>query len=218
MGLRDFFSRRGNRGGRGSARGGGGSGRGRRDGGRARERDRHEPTQQIQNAGQYAPAPPGGRDPTVATPAPSGWSPPPRPSQHVPDVAPRVPQPAPPPTPAPRPDESSKTRYGEVAAVPRGRVAGVLIATEGDLEGEVFKVYDGENKCGRSKHCQVHLPSEWISREHALLIHQDGVFAIRPLKDENPVVVNGERTEGAALQDGDVLRLGRTTFRFRSAG
>jgi pSer/pThr/pTyr-binding forkhead associated (FHA) protein len=133
-------------------------------------------------------------------------------------MAPRVPQPAPPSASAPRPDESSKTRYGEAAALPRGRVTGVLIATEGDLEGEVYRVFDGENKCGRSKHCQVHLPSEWISREHAILIHQDGVFAIRPLKDENPVVVNGERTEGAALQDGDVLRLGRTTFRFRSAG
>jgi pSer/pThr/pTyr-binding forkhead associated (FHA) protein len=120
--------------------------------------------------------------------------------------------------PPPHSTDGGATRIGSVPVAAHGRLVGVLIATEGeDLVGEVFRLYDGENKLGRGKDCSVKMTSEFISREHALLIHQEGVFAIRPLKDENPVLVNGERTEGSALQDGDLVRLGRTTFRFRTA-
>jgi pSer/pThr/pTyr-binding forkhead associated (FHA) protein len=173
----------------------------------------------------YAYAPPPARDygapasASAAAPAPD-WRAPSVAAPRVPEMDPRVPvaPTAAPAAPAPHADEAGATRYASVPATPRGRLAGVLIGVEGDdLVGEVFRIFDGENKLGRSRDCSVKLASEFISREHALLIHQDGVFAIRPLKDENPVLVNGEKTEGSALQDGDLIRLGRTTFRFRTA-
>ena len=58
------------------------------------------------------------------------------------------------------------------------RVVGVLVAVEGDLEGEIYRVVDGENRIGRSPDCEIELGSKKISREHAKLIHRDGVFAI----------------------------------------
>ena len=39
---------------------------------------------------------------------------------------------------------------------------------------------------------------------------------MRPLSSKNPTLVNGERTEGTELKDGDSLELADTTFRFRS--
>jgi predicted component of type VI protein secretion system len=98
----------------------------------------------------------------------------------------------------------------------RGKTVGVLVAVDGELEGEVFRVPDGESRLGRSEGCEVPLPSEWISREHAKVKHQDGMFVIAPLSDKNPTFVNDERTEGTELKDGDFVRLGRTTFRFRT--
>jgi predicted component of type VI protein secretion system len=93
---------------------------------------------------------------------------------------------------------------------------GVLVAVDGELEGEVFRVPDGDSRLGRSDGCEVRLPSEWISREHAKVKHQDGMFVIAPLSDKNPTFVNDERTEGTELKDGDFVKLGRTTFRFRT--
>jgi pSer/pThr/pTyr-binding forkhead associated (FHA) protein len=161
-----------------------------------------------------------GPDPTVAAPPPE-WSPPPRDHGYTPRTDPRAPSPHPqPPPPTPRRDrdpDPSATRIPHGAAAPAaGDLAGVLIAIEGDLKGEVFRILDGENRLGRGSHCSVVLASEWISRDHAIVVHQDGMFAIKPLKDSNPVLVNGDRTEGTAIQDGDVIRLGHTSFKLRT--
>ncbi len=83
---------------------------------------------------------------------------------------------------------------------------------------QVFGVFDGGNRLGRGGACQVVLPSQRISREHARLDHRDGRFEIAPLSDKNPTRVNGEVTQGTELKDGDDVRLGDTTFRFRSVG
>jgi hypothetical protein len=136
-------------------------------------------------------------------------SPPPPPVMPSPRDSP------PPGASATPPGAQGETRY--VTALPlRAKTVGVLVAVEGDLEGEVFRVPDGESTLGRSEACEVPLPSEWISREHSKLRHQDGMFTIAPLSDKNPTFVNNERTQGTELKDGDLVKLGRTTFRFRT--
>ncbi len=120
---------------------------------------------------------------------------------------------------APRPgvDDAGATRiFSTATAAPTGRVVGVLVAVEGELEGEIFRLADGENFLGRSRECGVHLSSEWISRRHAKIIHMDGQFVVGPLSEQNPTLINGDATEGTELKDGDYLKLGRTTLRFRS--
>ena len=118
--------------------------------------------------------------------------------------------------PPPARDASGATEYVDVRKLVPHRVVGVLVAVEGDLEGEIYRVVDGENRIGRSPDCEIELSSKKISREHAKLIHRDGVFAIAPLSDKNPTFVNDEPTQGSELGDGDSIRLGRTTLRFRS--
>jgi pSer/pThr/pTyr-binding forkhead associated (FHA) protein len=130
--------------------------------------------------------------------------------------------------PAPAPAYSAPPRPPAGGAGPQGQtvytdtrgmfqqVVGVLVAVDGELEGEIFRVSDGENRLGRAEHCEIRLQSEKISREHAKIMHQGGVFAIAPLSDRNPTLVNGEPTEGSELRDGDTVKVGRTTLRFRS--
>jgi len=115
----------------------------------------------------------------------------------------------------PQPARDDVTRRAPVAAVQTGLV-GVLIATEGELCGEVYGVPGGECRLGRSPECEIKIASEWVSREHARIVHRSGVFAIAPLARDNPTLVNGQFTEGAELHDGDVVHVGRTTLRFRT--
>jgi pSer/pThr/pTyr-binding forkhead associated (FHA) protein len=108
------------------------------------------------------------------------------------------------------------TVYHQTAAYKKDDVAAVLVAIDGELKGEVYPLFDGENKIGRAEASDVVLPSKWISRDHAMVVHQEGVFAIVPLTEKNRTYVNDREVDGAELSDGDTIRLGHTTFRFRA--
>lgn len=110
----------------------------------------------------------------------------------------------------------AQTAYERVPGWRKDEVVAVLVAIDGELKGEVFKLYDGENKLGRSAVSDVVLTSKWVSREHAVLVHQQGVFAIVPLSETNPTYLNDREVDGAELSDSDVIRLGHTTLRFKS--
>lgn len=187
-----------------------------------------QPTRQIAGPAQPSPpqAPqPGSPPPTVIVPAaPYPGGPPRAPAPPPPNVAVPAPRPqaqagyAPQAPPAPSHDvEGKKTVIVDVGSLFKSQVVGVLVAIEGEFEGEVYKLNDGENKIGRSKDCHVQLPSDSISRPHAVLIYKEGMFAIRTLAPDNPTYVNGERvSEVTQLSDGDSVKLGRTLLRFRS--
>ena len=96
-------------------------------------------------------------------------------------------------------------------------LVGVLVGIEGKLKGRMFRVGDGESKLGRSELCEVHLLDPQISREHAQIVHQEGVLVLRALSPENPIQLNGEPVDDAdQLSDGDKLKLGGSSFRFRT--
>ena len=87
---------------------------------------------------------------------------------------------------------------------------------DGDLRGQVFELLAGENKLGRGETSDILLSAPTISGEHAVIVQQEGIFAIVPLSEKNPVFVNERQVDGAALLDGDMIRLGDTTFRFQT--
>jgi hypothetical protein len=179
---------------------------------RGRTRSRSEPTIQLPKSGDDRFDGPSASPRVRTDPQPHV---PPRPySQSTPPLG----------TPAvagagARPDPGSPdapTQYYQTSAYKKDEVMGVLIAIDGELKGDVFRLYDGENKLGRAEASDVVLASKWISREHAMVVHQEGVFAIVPLTEKNRTYVNDREVDGAELSDGDTIRLGHTTFRFRS--
>jgi pSer/pThr/pTyr-binding forkhead associated (FHA) protein len=140
----------------------------------------------------------------------------------APAPPPVLPQPLPPPvapapSPAPKSGAAGATQYHAVGPVTTG-VVGVLIGIGGKLKDEVYKVFDGENTIGRLPTAEVRTGErdDTISREHAQIIHREGAFGIKPLKENNPTYLNDEAIEGGApLSDGDELKLGDSTFKFR---
>ena len=96
-------------------------------------------------------------------------------------------------------------------------VVAILIGVDGKLRDEVYKVFDGENTLGRQgAEVQLGDRDDAISREHAQIIHREGAFGLKPLKDDNPTFLNGEIVDGGApLSDGDEITLGDSKLRFR---
>lgn len=211
---------------------------------RVEKRDRDESTIQVPvgDVGRPAPTPQTGA-PVSSTPMPS------QPPAYTPPVAPPAPAPqapapqAPPPqapvappaapplasaqTPAaPRPApgkpaiQADATLYAEIPQMQTGELVGVLVAIGGELKGKIYKVYEGETRLGRGQDCEIQLLDAQVSREHALIVCEDGALAILPLQDKNPIVVGEEVVdEGAELSDGNLVRLGNpgaSTFRFRT--
>ena len=209
MAVFDWFKKSGRRGGGRS---------GRRKGGAARRpsparRDPDAGTEFIQTPQQPpSPAPTPAQSPSAA-PLPPQPAAPPAPPQPAP------PQAAAPPAQAeaPAPGGAGATSYHSVGPKKGGLVA-VLIAKDGGMRDEVFKVYDGENILGRGSTAQVRFDEsdDRISREHTKIIHEGGSFGIMPLKETNPTLLNGDVISGGAvLSDGDEIQLGSTTLKFR---
>lgn len=190
----------------------------------APSRNRDEATMQV-------PAPGGSAWPS-SPPPPGPQTPPPSAPQPPPPAAPQAPPPQPypqptPQAPPPRPaaprssvNDAEATQYVTVPGFSEEALIGVLVGVDGELKDEIFKVRQGDNKLGRSPECAVHLLDPKVSREHAMILSEDGVLLILPLSQKNPVFLNGEVVdEGDQLSDGDVLRLGNpgaSTFRFRT--
>ncbi len=96
------------------------------------------------------------------------------------------------------------------------------MAIDGDLQGRAFVLGDGESKIGRGSEFEVNLDSPFISRPHAMILHRQGTFGIRSLSEKNQTLVSGSpllqgsANEAATLHDGASIKLGKTTFCFRS--
>jgi len=183
---------------------------------RGRTRSRSEPTIQLPKPEANRFETPAAPSRAITAPDPDGRLPEPRPySEPTPALGSPIVRSA-----AARDDDPASpdapTQYHQTAAYRKDEVTAVLVAIDGDLKGDVFRVFDGENKLGRSETNDLVLASKWISREHAMIVHQEGVFAIVPLTEKNRTYVNDREVDGAELSDGDTIRLGHTTFRFRS--
>jgi hypothetical protein len=123
--------------------------------------------------------------------------------------------------PQPAAADAGATQYHAVGNVSTVSMVGILIVKTGKAMDEIYKVYDGENIMGRGPTAQVRTDNQddAISREHATIIHESGSFGIKPLKEGmNPTFLNDvEVAGGAALADGDLIRIGNTTLKFRTS-
>jgi len=162
--------------------------------------------------GASTPSPVPPPPPIAAIPSPPVYSPPPPPV--------RVGAPFPPQIDAvPRPDAGA-TRIIGANAERSSAVVGVLIGIQGKHEGQIYKLCDGNNIVGRSQAAHVALDDrdDTVSREHVEIIHENGVFGLKLLKENNPAWVDDEEVSvGTGLCDGAQIRIGQSTFRFRTA-
>ncbi|MCK8496361.1 FHA domain-containing protein [Myxococcus fulvus] len=96
--------------------------------------------------------------------------------------------------------------------------AATLTCLTGLDVGRMHALADARTDLGRGQEATLRLRDRSVSRNHARIHHEEGVFILEDLGSPNGVYVNGERVqEPVTLCDGDVLELGRTLLRFQAA-
>jgi hypothetical protein len=116
-----------------------------------------------------------------------------------------------------------------VPAVPRKTVllsevarktalVGWLVAMDGDQKGEDFRLRDGQNTLGSAPDSDIVLHDRTVSAKHASVRHKDGKFFLSDLDSSNGTFVNGldESVARVELHDGDMLRAGAVTLKFKA--
>lgn len=96
--------------------------------------------------------------------------------------------------------------------------AGVLVAIDGPLSGQVFPVPQGESRLGRAPECEMRFTGADMARIAARLHAEPGTIEIASLNARAPVRVNGKPVERGSLADGDLVELGGLRLRFRMTG
>ena len=86
----------------------------------------------------------------------------------------------------------------------------------GPGQGASFAITGDRFAIGRDARNQLHLTDTSASREHCMILRQDGGYLIRDLGSYNGTLVNDARVTEHLLAHGDCIRVGRTQLRFLS--
>ena len=84
----------------------------------------------------------------------------------------------------------------------------ILIAREGQLAGERWTINVDEFLIGRGNDCQIVLPERQVSRHHARITSEEGIYVLHDLGSKNGTHLNGARVHGSTnLRDGDEIQI-----------
>lgn len=99
---------------------------------------------------------------------------------------------------------------------PAASRAATLTCLTGLDVGRTHALAEACTELGRGQEATLRLRDRAVSRSHARILHEDGIFTLEDVGSPNGVFLNGQRvSEPAPLSDGDVLELGRTLLRFQ---
>jgi two-component system, NtrC family, response regulator AtoC len=87
-----------------------------------------------------------------------------------------------------------------------------VVVEEGPNRGTLYEL--GElSTLGRGEGCELQLLEDGVSRQHARISRQDGVWSLEDLQSRNGTRLNGVPVERAALEVGDRISLGGVRLR-----
>jgi tetratricopeptide (TPR) repeat protein len=89
-----------------------------------------------------------------------------------------------------------------------------LLFVSGNGSGRAFDLTQERVNIGRDDSNVICINHRTVSSHHALLVRTGDHFKVRDLISTNGTYLNGERTIGAVLRHGDVLRFGEVEMRY----
>lgn len=118
-------------------------------------------------------------------------------------------------------DESIPANGQEEKRAPQyGRkLVGWLVTYSFDTLGVDYKLYEGRNIIGRDVDCNITVNDGRMSGKHAVLLFRANKYSLMDSQSSHGTFVNDEDIElkPRYLKDGDIIRMGNTTFKFRSS-
>src|SRR5437868_1631594 len=110
----------------------------------------------------------------------------------------------------------SPEEVGELASVHVEGLEGpaLVVRSGGGRAGETFHPTGERTRIGRSPDCEIFLDDVTVSRNHAVLVHRDGVFFVEDQGSLNGTFVNRRRIDNQELDNGDELQIGKYRLTF----
>ncbi len=93
---------------------------------------------------------------------------------------------------------------------------GWVVVMNGDLQGQDFRLVEGQNVIGNSAECDIVLSGPYISSRHAVICCDGRAFMLKDLGSTNGTFLEGSPCTESEIKDSARLRLGRTDLKFRS--
>ena len=90
----------------------------------------------------------------------------------------------------------------------------LVVRAGGGRAGESFRPAGARTRIGRSPDCDIFLDDVTVSRNHAVLVEEDGQFSVEDQGSLNGTFVNRKRIDRAPLQEGDELQVGKYRMTF----
>jgi hypothetical protein len=108
-------------------------------------------------------------------------------------------------------DEVGDTMHDEVGGI---EGPALVVRSGGGRAGESFKPAGARTRIGRSPDCEVFLDDVTVSRNHAVLLEEDGVYTVEDQGSLNGTFVNRKRIDTARLSNGDEVQIGKYRMTF----
>jgi pSer/pThr/pTyr-binding forkhead associated (FHA) protein len=90
----------------------------------------------------------------------------------------------------------------------------LVVRAGGGRAGESFRPAGARTRIGRSPDCEIFLDDVTVSRNHAVLVEEDGHFFVEDQGSLNGTFVNRKRIDRAPLTEGDELQVGKYRMTF----
>ena len=105
---------------------------------------------------------------------------------------------------------------GDLAAVEELGLEGpaLIVRAGGGRAGESFRPAGERTRIGRSPDCDIFLDDVTVSRNHAVLVEEDGKFVVEDQNSLNGTFVNRRRIDRSPLEEGDELQVGKYRMTF----
>ena len=110
-------------------------------------------------------------------------------------------------------DENLPENAAEQDESDRERVTRLLIG-ENDGQELRFPLFKDRLTIGRTAHNDIQLNAQFISRQHAVIVTENGQTKIVDWGSKNGVLVNEKRVSEQLLENGDIVTIGTTDFRY----
>jgi two-component system cell cycle response regulator len=109
------------------------------------------------------------------------------------------------------------TAISRISDRPLGNEA-CLVVIYGDELGKKYNLNSSSLLIGRSSKCDIQIDQESTSRNHSKIVNTGKSILIRDLGSTNGTYVNDEPIEEYVLRDADLIKIGRTIFKFLTGG